>query len=702
MEQHRHKRAARAAVAGLGALALHAAHAAGAGAADHNVAADNIVVPSVTVSGHYDNAVGSADAASQGTVNAEQIASRPALRTGRLLEFVPGMIATQHSGDGKANQYFLRGFNLDHGTDFASFVDGVPVNLRSNAHGQGYADLNFLIPELVRRIDYRKGGYFADDGDFAAAGAARIQLAGRLPRGLASLSLGRNGYRRGVLADSFGAASGTLLYGLELGRNDGPWRTPERMRKASGALKYSVGERRDGYSVSAMAYRAGWNASDQIPLRAVQAGLLDRYGAVDPSDGGASARYSLAYARHLRRDDSSSELNAYLVRSRLDLYSNFSYFLDDPRNGDQFRQSERRSMAGLDASHAWLGGADRGGIGIETRNKVGVQLRYDRVDPLALYASSARRTGATLRQDRVREASAAVYLENTSHWLPTLRSVAGLRYDAYRFDVANGGGSGRANAGRFSPKLSLILGPWHRTEYFINYGAGFHSNDARGVVQARPAAGGPAPATPVTPLAGTRGAELGLRSEPLPGLQSSLSLWRLDLDSELVFGGDSGSTEPRRASRRSGIEWSNHYVARPWLRFDLDLSASRARYRGHGPAGDHVADAPARVASLGVSVKDLGRWSGAFELRYLGPRPLVEDNSVRSRSSTLASARLGYRAGADTTLTLDAFNLFNRRASDIEYLYPSRLPGEAAAGREDIHFHPVEPRTLRLTLTHRF
>ncbi|MBJ7313533.1 TonB-dependent receptor [Rugamonas sp. CCM 8940] len=673
-----------------------------------------MVVASVTVNGHYDNAVGSADAASQGTVNAELIASRPALRTGELLEFVPGMIVTQHSGDGKANQYFLRGFNLDHGTDFASFVDGVPVNLRSNAHGQGYADLNFLIPELVRRIDYRKGGYFADDGDFSAAGAARIALAERLPSGLASLSLGQNGYRRGVLADSFAAARGTLLYGLELGRNDGPWQTPERMRKASAVLKYSVGDRRDGYSVSAMAYHNSWHASDQIPLRAVRAGLLDRYGAVDPSDGGASARYSLAYARHLRRDDSSSELTAYLVRSRLDLFSNFSYFLDDPLNGDQFRQSERRNMAGLDASHAWL---SAGAGAIEMRNKVGVQLRYDHVEPLALYATSARQTTATLRQDRVGEASAAVYLENTSYWLPALRSVAGLRYDSYRFDVASSvaGASGRANAGRFSPKLSLILGPWRQTEYFINYGAGFHSNDARGVIPSRPADAGPempataatatTPATAapaLTPLAGTRGVELGLRSELLPGLQSSLSLWRLDLASELVFGGDSGSTEPRRASRRSGIEWSNHYIAAPWLLFDLDLSASRARYRNHDPAGDYVPDALARVASFGVGVKDLGRWSGAFELRYLGPRPLVEDNSVRSHSTTLASARLSYRAGTATTVTLDAFNLFKRRASDIEYLYTSRLPGEAAAGREDIHFHPVEPRALRLTLTQRF
>jgi len=665
-------------IAGLAAIALAAG---AASAADEGAAPP----PRVIVLAHYDNAVGTSDAASQGTVTSSLIASRPALRTGELLEFVPGMIVTQHSGDGKANQYFLRGFNLDHGTDFASYVDGIPVNMRSNAHGQGYSDLNFLIPELVQRIDYKKGSYFADEGDFSSAGAAHFRLADRLAQGAASVTLGSYGYQRGVLADALAAAGGTLLYGLELSRNNGPWQVPEQVRKASATLRYTRGDAQDGYSITAMAYRNRWNATDQLPQRAVDDGRIARYGSANPSDGGDTARSSLAWSMHRRGDGSLAEASAFVVRSSLDLYSDFTYLLNDPVHGDQFQQSERRTMAGADLAWSRVGQL----AGLDMRNKFGLQTRYDRIAPLGLYHTVARQRIGTVSEDRVNEGSAGLYWENTSYWSPVVRSIAGLRYDAYRFGV---NGDSRA-AHKASPKLSLILGPWSKTEYFLNYGAGFHSNDARGVLKA---------ADPATPLVGTRGAELGARSEWLPGLQSSLSLWTLDIDSELVFAGDSGDTEASRASRRRGIEWSNHYIAAPWLLFDLDLSASRARYRQDSPAGNHVPEALDKVASFGVTVKDLGRWSGGFELRYFGPRPLIEDNSVRSAATTLAYGRIGYRLDKQTSLTLDGFNLFNRRASDIDYYYTSRLQGEPAQGVDGVHFHPVEPRTLRLTLSKNF
>ncbi|SEO30507.1 Outer membrane receptor proteins, mostly Fe transport [Duganella sp. CF517] len=669
-------------------LAVAAAHVPGgmAQAAEDAAMAGAVAMSRVTVLAHYDNAVGTSDAASQGTVTSNLIASRAALRTGELLEFVPGMIVTQHSGDGKANQYFLRGFNLDHGTDFATHVDAMPVNMRSNAHGQGYSDLNFLIPELVERIDYKKGSYFADEGDFSSAGAAHIRLADRLSDGIASLTLGRYGYRRALLADSLDAAGGTLLYGIDLGRNDGPWQTPEQVRKYNAMLRYSRGDAQDGYSVTAMAYRNHWNATDQVPRRAVRDGLIGRFGTIDATDGGETARASLSWDMHRRADGRITEASAYLVRSSLDLFSNFTYLLADPVNGDQFQQSERRTMGGFNASQTWLDKI----AGIDMRNKVGVQTRYDHVSPIGLYATRAREKLATVREDRIKEASAGLYLENTSYWLPEFRTIAGLRYDAYRFDV-----NGRdASADKASPKLSLIFGPWAGTEYFINYGAGFHSNDARGVLAPGTAA--------ATPLVGTRGAELGVRSEWLRGLQSSLSLWTLDIDSELVFVGDSGDTEASRPSRRSGIEWSNHYIAAPWLLFDLDLSASRARYRRDDPAGNRVPGSLNKVASFGVTVKDLGRWFGGMELRYFGPRPLIEDNSVRSASTALAYGRIGYQLNTRTKLTLDGFNLFNRRASDIDYYYASRLPGEPADGVDDVHSHPVEPRTWRVTLSHNF
>jgi outer membrane receptor protein involved in Fe transport len=652
----------------------------------------------VKVSGHYDNAVGTSDAASEGTITADLIASRPAMRTGEILEFVPGMIVTQHSGDGKANQYFLRGFNLDHGTDFATYVDAVPVNMRTHAHGQGYSDLNFLIPELVQRIDYKKGTYFADEGDFASAGAAHIRLADRLPEGLASLSLGSYGYLRGVVADSFKAAHGDLLYGLEVNRNNGPWDLPERVRKYSGELRYSHGSHDDGFSLTAMAYHNMWNATDQIPLRAVDSGQLSRYGNLDPTDGGASARYSLAYAMRQRDGDRQFELNAYLLHSRLDLFSDFTYVLTDPDRGDQFEQSERRTMAGLDASQSWT--ATLGTF--EVRNKIGMQTRYDDVAPVGIHDTVARTRVDTVREDHVREASAGLYAESTIRWRAWLRTIAGVRYDAYRFRVASSlaGDSGRAGDHIVSPKLSVVFGPWNKTETFLNLGRGFHSNDARGTTQTRLPDG--APSTPVTPLVPTRGGELGARTELIRGLQSSIALWRLDIDSELVFVGDAGETAPSRASRRTGIEWNNHYILRPGLLLDLDLATSRARYTQSDPSGDFIPGSLNRVVSLGMTVDALGPWSTAFELRYFGPRPLIEDNSVKSASTTLAYLRAGYRFGRHTRLDLDIFNLFDKKASDVDYYYQSRLTGEGPDGTSDIHFHPVEPRSLRLTLAHRF
>ena len=652
----------------------------------------------VRVTGHYDNAVGTSDAASQGVITNELIVNRPALRTGELLEFVPGLIVTQHSGDGKANQYFLRGFNLDHGTDFATHVDGMPVNMRTHAHGQGYSDLNFLIPELVQRIDYKKGPYFAGEGDFASAGSARIRLVDKLAQGQASVSVGQHGYVRGVVADAFGAGPGTLLYGLEVNRNNGPWDVPEHVRKYSGVLRYSQGTPDDGFSVTGMAYHNSWNATDQVPLRAVASGQIGRFGSLAPSDGGDTSRYSLSYAQRRRTENRLFELDAYLIRSQLELNSDFTYFLANPAAGDQFQQSERRTVAGVNASESWTTEL----AGFSMRNKLGVQARFDRLAPVGLYNTVERVRQSTVREDRVRESSLGLYGENTVQWLPWLRSVAGLRYDAYRFKVDSSidGDSGTANDHVVSPKLSLILGPWNRTEFFVNYGKGFHSNDARGTTQTRLPDG--EAATPVTPLVPTKGMELGARTEWLPGLQSSLALWRLDIASELLFVGDAGETEPSRASRRHGIEWNNHYIAAPWLLFDLDLAASRSRYTQDDPAGNHIPGAIGKVASFGVTVTDQGPWSGAFQLRYFGPRPLIEDNSVRSASTTLAYARLAYQLNRKTRITLDVFNLLNKRASDIDYYYASRLPGEAADGVEDRHFHPVEPRSARLTLSYAF
>jgi outer membrane receptor protein involved in Fe transport len=669
----------------------------------HEAAPSAHHLDAVTIEGHYDNAVGTSDAASQGRVTARLIENRPTLRPAEVLEFVPGVIVTQHSGGGKANQYFLRGFNLDHGTDFATYIDGMPANMPTHAHGHGYTDLNWLIPELVGRIDYRKGPYYAEEGDFASAGSARLRLVDRLDYGTAEVTLGQDGHRRGLLMNSHALGAGTLLYALETSRSDGPWDNPEDFRRINGVLRYTLGEGANRTALTAMAYTARWDSTDQIPLRAVQSGLIGRYGTVDPTDGGKTQRYSLSVDHQRAYDDGAFRFNAYAIQSELDLWSNFTYFLENPADGDQFRQSEQRTVLGMAMSRSWDGQL----AGRPMTNTLGVQLRHDRLSPVGLYSTVARSTTGVIQQSRVRQTSVGLFGENSVQWTPWLRSLAGLRIDRYDFDVASSiaANSGDASDHIASPKLSFVFGPWARSEYFVNYGYGFHSNDARGTT-ARVTAKGGLPADPVDALVRTKGGEVGVRTEWVPGLQSSLAVWTLKLDSELLFVGDAGETEPNRASKRSGIEWNNRWTMRPWLLLDLDIAASRARFTEDDPAGNHVPGAVDRVVAAGLSLTEdnplANGWFGHLQLRHVGPRPLVEDNSVRSDSTTLAYLRIGHRLTRDLRLMLDVFNLFDSGDNDIEYFYTSRLRGEAAGGVDDRHFHPVEPRSVRLTLNARF
>src|SRR5882672_9112732 len=643
----------------------------------------------VRIIGHYENAVGTSDAASQGYITPQLIEARPMQRPGEVLEYVPGVVITQHSGDGKANQYFLRGFNLDHGTDFLTTIDHMPVNMPTHAHGQGYSDLNFLIPELVSRVAYKKGPYFAEEGDFSSAGAADIDYYTKMPEGIASLGFGSNGYRRAMAANSFDAGPGHLLYGFELFHNDGPWINPEDYRKLNGVLRFSEGTNADGYTLSLMGYTGKWNATDQIPQRAVDDGTISRFGAIDPTDGGRTSRYSLSLDRHKTLENGAVfHMDVYAIKYRLNLFSNFTYFLDHPFPvGDQFEQADNRTIVGVTPSWVFTGKWDER----QMTNKFGLDARRDNID-VALYDTTARDRFNTVRSDKVVQTGLGLYYENTLQWTDTFRSIAGVREDFYgaRVDSDNPENSGTTSAHIASPKLNFIFGPFDRTEYFLNYGQGFHSNDARGTT----VSADPAPA-----LVKTRGEEIGVRTEMVPQLQSSLSLWRLTLDSELVFAGDAGTTEASRSSLRRGIEWSNRYIPHNWLLVDFDVSVSRAQFTGSDPAvaGTYIPGAIDRVASLGVTVKDLGPWTGTVHARYFGPRPLIADNSQRSQSSVIFSARASYKVDAKTSVNFDVFNLFNRNSNDIEYYYPSqRCP--TCAPEKDIHFHPAEPRTARLAL----
>ena len=656
------------------------------------------VVEKVVIIGAQ-SALGVADAASVGTVTQKQLEARTVYRPGELLESVPGLIVSQHSGEGKANQFYLRGFNLDHGTDLRTTIDGMIVNQRSHSHGQGWTDVNFLMPELVNRLEYRKGPYYASEGDFSSAGSVAVKYSDRLAQGIASIGVGQNGFRRALLADSPEFANGRLLYAIEGMNNDGPFVHPDKYQKINGVLRYSRGDEGNGFNVTGMAYKAKWNATDQIPQRAIDSGLLrNRFDTIDTTDGGAAHRYSVSGAWRKTDDGSSTQVNAFLVDNKLDLFSNFTYFLNNPIDGDQFAQPDRRRTAGLNAVHT----RRFAGLGMESENTLGIQLQTDNIFN-GLLNTKARQTISVIRQDHIVESSGALYAENATKWTPWLRSVAGLRVDGYRFKV---NGDNPLNAGTttdiaVNPKLSLVFGPWAKTEFYINAGSGFHSNDARGTtIRVEPKTG--AAVDRVTPLVRSKGAELGVRGNWLPGLQTSISVYQLDFASELLFVGDAGTTEASRPTRRVGFELANYYRLSNWLTVDADVAFARARFRNADFVGNRVPGAVEGVASLAIAVDNLGPWFGAAQLRYFGPRPLIEDNSTRSKSSTSLNARVGYRLSPKMRIELDGFNLMNRKASAIDYFYTSRLPGEPAAGVDSIHFHPIESRSFRVSLVMNF
>ncbi len=639
--------------------------------------------------------VGIARSASQGAITARQLAARPVMRAGEVLETVPGLTITQHSGEGKANQYYLRGFNLDHGTDFATTVAGMPVNLPTHAHGHGYSDLTFLVPELVSGIQFSKGPYFAEHGDFATAGAARINYTNSLSGPLVRVTGGGRGFARALAAAAPEAGRGRLLAALELQHDDGPWERPDGFRKINALVRYSEGDVLNGFAATAMGYRGRWSATDQIPARAVRQGTLGRFATLDPTDGGGSGRFSGSLEWQRTRRNAATRLTAYGIASDLELYSNFTYFLDDPGRGDQFRQADRRFVSGASLSHRRLGRW----AGRAVQNTAGIELRHDAIGNVGLYRTAARRPIETVREDAVMQTSAAVYAQNETQWTPWLRTIAGLRADGYRFRVdadlpANGG---TAHAGLLSPKGGAIFGPWRGTELYVNGGMGFHSNDARGAtIRVDPVTGGPA--SRVTPLVRARGAEAGVRSVLIPRLHTSLAVWTLDLASELIFVGDAGTTDAGRPSRRYGVEWASYYSPRPWLTIDADLALSRARFTDDDPAGRFVPGAVTTVVSAGATVNGWRNLSGSVRWRYVGARPLLESGFVRSSATSLVNLEAGYALTRGLRLAVDVFNLLDATHSEIEYFYTSRLPGEPAGGVADRHFHPAPPRTARLSL----
>lgn len=637
--------------------------------------------------------------ASAGVITGAQLNSRPVTRPGEVLEAVPGLIVTQHSGEGKANQFFLRGFNLDHGTDIALFLDGMPLNMRTHAHGQGYADINFLIPELVGAVEFHKGPYFVRDGDFASAGSVRIDYLDTVQKNLALTAIGSFGYKRALTIASTPIGDGNLLVAADAQVYDGPWVVPDALRKISTVARYSQGTALDGFSVTGMAYAGRWTATNQIPERAVAQGLIGRYGTINPTDGGDTSRFSLSGRFSSTDDTGLTRASAYVIRSQLNLFNDFTYFLNDPVSGDQFHQLDQRIIGGGEALHIFQGDL----FGRPMENEVGVQTRTDSIR-VGLFNTTNRQYRSGVLDDRVLETSGAVYFDNRVRWTDWLRTSLGFRADGYDARVASDtpANSGRARDGIVNPKLGLTLGPWFDTELYVNYGGGFHSNDVRGVT---------ATVDPASPLFNigrapflvpSTGYEVGLRNRSIAGLETSLALFRLDFASENLFQGDTGTTEPSRPTRRFGVEWTNRYALTPFLSLEGDLTITNARFSDSDPVGTRVPEAPTTIASAGITFGAPLGWFGSLRFRYFGPRPLIEDNSIRSRPTALFNGRVGYAFENGVSVSLDVLNLTNSKSDQITYAYVSRLPGEPAEGLTDRVFHPVEPTAVRLTIAGRF
>lgn len=665
-------------------------------AAGINSSSDIAEMSNITISGNAQT--GGAVSASMGTVVAEQIAQRPISRAGEILETVPGLIVTQHSGEGKANQYFLRGFNLDHGTDMATFIDGMPVNNRTHAHGQGYTDINFIIPEMIESLDYSKGPYYGKEGDFANAGAVRMHSKSSMDDTLIKIGFGQFGYQRVLLAggtnDLFSDGD-RFIAALDTTRYDGPWDVAQEQEKYSAMAKYTFGNAVNGGNISFMGFDNTWTATDQVPQRYIDNGG-DRYDSLDDTTGGDSHRYSISYEGWHDIAGKSLQSNVYVVDYGLDLFSNYTYAID-PVNGDQIRQYDERKIIGGSLLFDVLPTA-------KGEWQLGMDVRHDNIGDVSLSATTKRNVREVLIRHKVEETGLGLFLQNNHNWTNTFRTQIGARIDYLQADVENRltGEQSDANDSMVSPKFNAIYSATETTHIFFNYGQGYHSNDARGFSEGSRATNGKADV-----FARSEGADIGVQSQLTDTLQLAASLWWLTLDSELVFVGDNGETEASDKSERKGVEASIFWQPQSWLIIDSDVALSQARLQPSGQSDQYIPGAIERVFSLGVAVHDFGQWDAGLRLRHFGDFALNEDNSERADAVTMLNAQLGYDFTTSLSGSVEVLNITNEEGNDITYLYDSRLPavnGNPAevTDVEDVHLHPTEPRMVRASLAYRF
>ena len=615
---------------------------------------------------------------------------RPQGRPADVLRLVPGLVISQHQGGGKAEQYFLRGFDADHGTDVALFIDGLPVNFRSHAHGQGYADLHFLIPETVQRLDGFKGPYFVEYGDFATAGAFNFVLRDTVDENYAEAAGGSFGTQRYLTLLSPTRDALKTLVAIEYYRSDGPFTHPNGYERfnllAKG--KASLSESMD-LSVWASFYQADWHGSGEIPARAVRSGLIGRFDAIDPNEGGTTQRTNVNLDWRWRPTENQTlSAHAYATYYTLTLFNDFTFFLNDQQNGDMINQRDTRFMAGFDALYEHRSKP----FDINLTSSAGFQYRID--TPRVVLATAVQRHQLARTQDvSIQEQSYSPFVKFDIVPLSWLRLVTGARGDIFTYDVHSRVNTteddlnGKTTQARPNVKANLVLGPWAQTEFYANFGTGYHSNDARAVVAN----------SNLTALPTARGYEFGVRSKVIPRTEFSLTYWVIDLASELVFVGDEGTTEASGPSHRAGIEFATRVKLLDWLTFSGDVTWSRAEF----DTGAAVALAPRLTARADLTARLPWGLSSSLGMRYLGDRYADEDRHQTARGYMIFDWTARYRYK-----WLEAFvsieNLTNTEYREAQFFFTSRLPGEPATGVPDIHYTPGNPISVMGGLALRF
>jgi len=650
----------------------------------HDPDVPELEIPEVSVIGERPMA-----ASSQQFIPDKEYLLQPQGRPAQVLRLIPGFLAVEHSGGaGKADQYFLRGFDADHGTDVAFFADGMPINLRSHAHGQGYTDLNFIIPETIEGLEVNKGAYLPEYGDFATAGAVNFRTREVVNEGVIQAAGGQFDTQRYMLMLSPTKDKVRTLFAAEGYYTNGPFLNDNRYFRTNVMGKATMNPTsRSELSLTGTYHKAQWNGSGQIPLRAVADGTLDRFGAIDPSEGGNTTRATGQLNYHYDTPSGGQFFaNAYAQHYQLDLYTNFTFFLNDPVNGDGIVQSDRRVMYGGD-----FGYKQRGEVfGLPSIGTIGFQARVDDIHAKLGTQATRVMTGTTTDSD-ILEASYAPFVKAEVQPTDWLRLAGGLRGETFTFDVRNRCATcveqpaGRQSSSIILPKMNLILGPWAGTEMFANYGEGFHSNDARSAVM---------PGS--IPLARAKTYEVGVRSRPWgpDGVELTATAWALDLQSELVFVGDEGTTEIRGASRRRGVELAVRGQIMGPLYFNGSVTWTKAEFTN----GDAIPLAPEMTAYGALLLKWPEGLTSQLQATYLGARPLIEDRSVSSSSWITVDLSERYQLPVKLShWRMEAFlyvqNLLNTRWEQATFLYESRLRNEAA-GVNDTHFVPGNPRMV--------